>query len=244
MKKELYQFDRLRFMLFCIALALFGLFSNHVSGQERIVPQTKYERELKKDGCGDQLNKKGIKLQEEGLDLFFVQGKTSEAAKLLRKAIKLEPRLIPSYQQLSFYYQQIEHKPKEAIALLEKGIKHCPRAPLLYFSLANCYAHIDRHEEAINYYDTAEQLGMEINPSFFYNRGNSYAKLGKYGEAIADYKRSVDLDPGKLNAWRSLAISYYRYGDKQSASKCAKTLLKLDPEGRFGLWAKDALQNM
>ena len=242
MKEKSYRYIGSWASIYYLVVLILAFSVGFASGQEQTVPKLKYEKKIEVKGCGDQLNKEGLKLQDKGLELFFVKGRTTEAVDLLEKAIKLEPRLFPSYMQLGFYYLEVENNPEKAITLLKKAIEHCSKVPLLYQSLADCYARIEQHHEAIHNYNKAEELGIEPAPPFYYNRGNSYSEVKEYDKAIENYKKAVELDPKKFNAWRNLVIVYYQKGDKKNAIKCAKTLEKLDPKGDFGAWGREAIR--
>ena len=185
-----------------------------------------------------------MKLQNKGLDLFFVTGKTKDAVKLLEQAIELEPRLFPSYLQLCFYYVELEKNPKKAITLIKKGIENCPKVPLLYGSLADSYAQLEQHHEAIDNYNKAEVLGIELVPPFYFNRGNSYTKLKEYDKAIDDYKKALNIDSKHFKAWQNLIIVYYYKGDTHNALEYASKLEKLDSNGKFGVWAKEVIREI
>jgi len=244
MEEKRYIYKKNYSLINCLIAFVLALSFNSVSAQEQIVPKLKYKKELKEKGCGSDLNKEGVGLQDKGLDLFFVKGKTAEAVKLLEQAVELEPRLFPSYSQLTFYYSEVQNNHLKAITLLIKGIKHCPKEPLLYYGLADCYARIKQHQDAINNYNKAKELGMEPAPPFFYNLGNSYAEIKEYDKAIENYKAALKLDPKKFDAWRNLVIAYYQKGDKKNAIKYAQELEKVDAKGDFGAWAREAIKQM
>ncbi len=218
-----------------------------VSGQERITPKLKYEyagKEMQEKGCGCDLNEDGLKLQDKGLDLFFVTGKTKDAVKLLEQAIDLEPRLFHSYLQLCFYYLEVENNPEKAVNLLKKGIGQCPKVPMLYSSLGDSFARMEQHQDAIFNYNKAEELGIDPLPPFYFNRGNSYTKLKEYDKAIENYKKALNLDSKHFKAWQNLIIAYYYKGDTQKSLEYASELERLDSNGKFGVWAKEVIREI
>jgi len=237
-------YSKIWILIHYLFVVIFSSFAFPVLCQEITVPKLKYEKEFKDKGCGNKLNREGLKLQDEGLGLFFTKGKTAEAVNLLEKAIEHEPRLHPSYIQLSSYYLSVGKNPKKAILLLKKGVKHCSRQPILYLSLANAYAFSEQHQEAIINYNKAEEVGMEPTPPFHYNLANSYAKLKEFDKAIDNYRKALSMDEKHFNAWRNLVITYYEKGDKKNAVECARKLEKLDPTGNFDAWAREAIKKM
>jgi tetratricopeptide (TPR) repeat protein len=63
----------------------------------------------------------------------------------------------------------------------------------------------DRVTDAINLYEQLVSDGIE-NPAVFYNLGNAYYRNNQLGPAIANYERSLQLDPNLTSADRNLDI--------------------------------------
>jgi tetratricopeptide (TPR) repeat protein len=223
------------------AKILLAVLAPAATAQERVVPPFKYEFEFKQEGCASNLKPEALELQRRGSDLFWVRGRTLEAVALLEKAVGLEPRLIGAYVNLGTFYALAQNSPGKSVTLLQGAVRHCPQTAALQFSLAEAYAAANQHQEAIKSYHKARELGLELAPSFFYNLGNSHVRLKEWDRAIENYREALSRDPKHLNARRNLAITYYQKGDRKSAIECAQELEKLDPNGKHGAWAREAL---
>lgn len=204
-------------------------------------------------GCGEKLNPKALKVLEranasfrDGVAAQLEQGpKIGDAMPLFEEAISLEPRLISPYLNLAVYYDAAEDNPEKAIALLKKGIGHCPQEPDLYFSAGVMYSHARKYSEAVASYEKALQLKYK-GPleTLHLNLGTNYARLGQYDQAIPHLKKSIEINPTKLDAYQNLSLVYLRKGDPVNARKTAEKLEKLDPGGKYGEWAARMLKDM
>ncbi len=204
-------------------------------------------------GCGENLNPKALEVLERANALFRTavraepkQGpKIGDAMPLFEEAIRLEPRLISPYLNLSVYYDAAEDNPGKALALITKGISHCPQEPDLYFSAGIMYSHAKKYSEAIVSYEKALQLNYKGPLETLYlNIGTNYARLGEYDQSIPYLKKSLEINPTKLDAYQNLSLVYLRKGDRVNARKTAEKLKELDPRGKYGDWATNALKNM
>ena len=83
-----------------------------------------------------------------------------------------------------------------------------------------------------------------LTPAFFYNLGNSHGALKEWDKIIENYSEALAKDPEHFNTRRNLALTYYSKGDRKAAIECAQELEKLDPNGKFGAWAREAAARM
>lgn len=204
-------------------------------------------------GCGENLNPKGLEVLQKANALFHTgitadpkEGpKIGDAMPLFEEAIRLEPRLISPYLNLSVYYDAAEDNPEKALTLLKKGVSHCPQEPDLHFSAGVMYSHAKKYSEAIASYEKALQLNYKGPLETLYlNIGTNYARLGEYDQSIPYLKKSLEINPTKLDAYQNLSLVYLRKGDRLSARKTAEKLKELDPRGRYGEWAAKILKDM
>lgn len=209
------------------------------------------EPQTQRRGCGENLNQKGLDIEIKASQLFRdgVQGKDTakikEAMRLYEEVLKLEPRLISPYVNLSLHYDAGENNPEKALAILKKGLAQCSNEPDLYFALGAVYTSLRQYRDAVESYEKALKLGYQgPQPSLYSNIGNNYARLEGYSNAIFYLKKAIELDPNKFDAYQSLAVVYYRKGEKQNSRETMKKLQALDPKGPFGQWASDALKQL
>jgi tetratricopeptide (TPR) repeat protein len=74
--------------------------------------------------------------------------------------------------------------------------------------------------------------------------GNAYVKLDRKNDAITAYCQALSKDKMHFNARRNLIIAYMQTNKTTLAREEAQRLLELDPNGRFGTWAREALQKI
>ena len=59
--------------------------------------------------------------------------------------------------------------------------------------------------------------------------GNTYFNRGDYERAVAEYRKSVQLDPAHVNSWRNIAAASLEKRDKATASEAVEQLTRLAP---------------
>lgn len=95
-------------------------------------------------------------------------------------------------------------------AVLKAGVELYPNATDIINTLINLYLGSNRNDDALNYINAAIQKDPS-NPQYYFARGCIYEKQD-VEKAIADYNKSVELDPKLFNAYYNLAIVYYNRG--------------------------------
>ena len=71
---------------------------------------------------------------------------------------------------------------------------------------------------------------MKPEDADIYNlRGNAYYKKGEIDKAIADYTRSIEVNPGFATAYYNRGSAYYFEGKIEMASDDYKKALELKP---------------
>lgn len=74
---------------------------------------------------------------------------------------------------------------------------------------------------------------LKANPKdakAYYYLGLVYAGLGEFDQTISYYRKSLELDPGNLRAWRNLGLSLVdTKGDMEEAEQCFEKALALAP---------------
>ncbi|HEX7955332.1 MAG TPA: tetratricopeptide repeat protein, partial [Pyrinomonadaceae bacterium] len=62
--------------------------------------------------------------------------------------------------------------------------------------------------------------------------GNTYFNRGDYDRALAEYRKSVALDPGHANSWRNIAAAAFQKGDKAAAQEAVEQLARIAPQSQ------------
>jgi tetratricopeptide (TPR) repeat protein len=190
------------------------------------------------------LNPNALALKNEGTSLYYQKNQFHEGARMLQKALEIDPRIPSAYNTIMLYYLTVKNDAKTAQEYLERGSEHCPNSPSVHFDLGSVYAQLGEHAKAIEQYKFAEKLGWANKASVFYNMGNAYVKLDRKNDAITAYCQALSKDKMHFNARRNLIIAYMQTNKTTLAREEAQRLLELNPNGRFGTWAREALQKI
>lgn len=140
-------------------------------------------------------DKEALKLEKQGIDLFWEEQKPEEAIEVFNKAFEKEPRLVYAPMYIGLYYRAIEKDNKKAERALEKAIEYHPEIPRFYVELAETYLAFDKHEDAIKNYKSALKAGFPEQAGIFYNIGKAYFDLEEYEDCIEYCSIAMSLDP-------------------------------------------------
>lgn len=131
-----------------------------------------------------------------------------------------------------------------ALSYLQEGIKHCPQSSMLHEDLESLYRKLGELQKSIEEYKIAFKLGVDAKAGTYYNMGNTYNDLKDYPNAILCYRNAISEDTMKLDARRALVGVYYKNGDFKQAREQANIIIRLDPDGKYGTWAREALKHI
>ena len=118
----------------------------------------------------------------------------------------------------------------------EAALQTCSTALKYYQSpqLWNCKAltlySLDRYDSAVNAYDEAIKIAPE-DVWLWNNRGEAYARLQQTEKAVFDFKRAIDLAPGKsFVSWNNLGKLYYQQQEYTQAIEAYEQALTVKPD--------------
>jgi arylsulfatase A-like enzyme/Flp pilus assembly protein TadD len=169
------------------------------------------------------------------------QNRPAEAEAVLREALANNPDSFRVMTALGI--RMIDNgRYDEAIDLLRKSMATIDFDPETWNYLGVAYWNKGLYEEALDAYDRA--LGLDANyPIVFNNRGSLYlARFLKAKQpadltlAVADFKKSVELDPKYASAWNGLGVSLLQSGDIDGALAAWKKAVELKPDFSFALY--------
>ena len=171
------------------------------------------------------------------LEYFDLGLKTSMAYKktnYFTKAIELNPRLAPAYEErgLNYYFQG---KYNEVIEDYTNYIRLVPNKAEAYKMLGTAYLKINNHEKAIVNFDRALELEPEIKGVLGY-RAEAFRMMGRLDEAIDDSTRAIAME-GNLrtlsDAYRTRAKAYLELSQDVLANADLKRAAEIDPRYFF-----------
>ena len=176
-------------------------------------------------------------LDRNAVEYFDLGLKTSMAYKktnYFTKAIELNPRLAPAYEErgLNYYFQGKYH---EVIEDFTNYIRLVPNKANAYKMLGIAYLKTNNYEKAIANFDRALELEPEIKGVFGY-RAEAFRMVGRLDEAIDDSSRAIAMEDNLRNlsdAYRTRAKAYLELGQDVPANDDLKRAAEIDPRYYF-----------
>ncbi|MBA4055080.1 MAG: hypothetical protein C0490_10235 [Marivirga sp.] len=193
---------------------------------EKIITKPSTDRLENKSVQGNMAKPQPIPFEGE-LKNFAVElqnkGSYSDAAKVLEAAIKWYPRSIGSYNELSIVYNKLgrpsppnessflklieEGKIDEAVQAYEKAQAAYPGWIVFGEGKLNDMGYRFMEKQDFKNAVKIFQLNAKAYPTsanVFDSLGEGFMRAGNKKEALANYKKSLDLDPGNTNAKQML----------------------------------------
>jgi protein O-mannosyl-transferase len=146
--------------------------------------------------------------------------------------IKYPVMIIAIIGAIIFSYQAYSRTQvwKNSEVLWTDVIDNYPNSSVAFYNRACYYYNVHNANNALS--DLNNDL--QINPydkEAYYDRGALYTKYYNRNDlAIADYTKTIIIDPAYKNAWFSRALLYYNEGEGDSAMADYNMTIKLDPD--------------
>jgi tetratricopeptide (TPR) repeat protein len=137
-----------------------------------------------------------------------------EAERLLRHALRQSAHLPLAYRGLAPALVRLGRlaEAQAAVRYLEK-IE--PDSPQTWVAIASVATRMLRQEEALDAYERAALLKPD-DPGLLISAGHLQKTLGRRRESEASYKAALGVDPGRAEAWWSLAdLKNYVFSDAE-----------------------------
>ena len=158
-------------------------------------------------------------------------GEHVEAAKLLKKAIKLNPQNPATQYNLA----KALSESKDYVGSLihhEKALQLAPNNPDGWLNYGQTLAYLNRYELALTAFNNA----LSINSNYaeaWRNKALTFSALKRHEEALDCYQTAIKLDPQNAKIWLDLSSSFgalNRYEDALHSCDQALALNKNYPE--------------
>lgn len=112
---------------------------------------------------------------------------------------------------------------KPALVHFQMVIAHS-EDPEASFRVASIMANYNQHKKAIEFYKLSIDKSDEKTPpdtraAQYINRALSYCELQRYKHARDDFIKATEFEPGNLQLWYSIAITYLESGKPEKALK-------------------------
>src|SRR3984893_14875736 len=140
-----------------------------------------------------------------------------DAERLLRHALKHSQYLPLAYRGLAPALLALG-RPEEAQAATRHLVKIEPESPQTWVASAGVATRLMRQQEALEAYERAARLKPE-EVRLRMSVGHVQKTLGRRADSEASYKAALEMDPGRAEAWWSLAdLKNYSFSDAEIAA--------------------------
>jgi adenylate cyclase len=156
---------------------------------------------------------------------------TDNAAKALRlaqKAIAMDESDSYSHSLLGSVYLMMRQHEK-AIAAGKRAVILNPNGAFDHGILGATLSYAEREDEAIDHLKQGIRLDPFPASWYFAALGRCYRQKGQYEEALKEFKKAVQVSPGNIGNYLSLAIIYPLLNRQKEASAAAKKILEMNP---------------
>lgn len=154
-------------------------------------------------------------------------GEHLEAAKLLKKAIKLNP----SNPATQYNLAKALSESKDYVGSLihhEKALQLAPNNPDGWLNYGQTLAVLKRHEQALTAFDKALSLQPQYAEAW-HNKALTLSELKRHEEAIDCFNKGIALQPNNPKEWLDLSCSLGALKRYQEALQACDQALALQP---------------
>ena len=155
------------------------------------------------------------------------EGRTGEAIRCLREALKLDPDHFIALENLGNAYRQ-QKRWDEARRTLEHAIELRAQDPEANYSLAMVYAQTNQPERAFDYLQNALKA-RPTYPEALNNLGVLYLRTHRRDQAVARFEECIRVAPGFDQSYLNLARVYSIESAPEKAREILRALLKQHP---------------
>lgn len=149
-----------------------------------------YEQDLRFELLNDSKNLE--KLAELGRVLYYKKD-CQGAVKIYEKLLNVEPENTEYLGFMGFLCYELENY-KCAIECYNRFLDVAPNDPFVYFLLGNAYSRAGLIKEAINSYDFAIFLDLDIYTAHL-DFAVKYEAMGRFRKALREYIAAYEIDP-------------------------------------------------
>ncbi len=191
--------------------------------------------------------KKALKIEPNNAKVYNTVGALSsanarslkdldEAEASFRKALSLDPNLVPSRMNLARLYISMG-KPESAIKEYEAAIKLQPEKLLAHAELARAYLYAGSLDKATEEAEKTVELSPN-NPVSRATLGTMYARKGQLDKALGEFQGAIELEPTYALGYKNIGYIRLLRGSPDEAIEEYEKALSYRPnyaEAYFGL---------
>jgi len=167
--------------------------------------------------------------------LAYDRGDYVEAERLFRRTMLLRSDFEPAHCDLAAV-MLAQDRPKEALKVIEEArALFKPSFQLEYLMAATC-ARLERYEEALRHFQTAEALAEETAPDrlghgFYFQFGAAAERHGDFSQAERHFRKCLDEKPDFAEALNYLGYMWAERGENlDEARELIERAVELEPE--------------
>jgi tetratricopeptide (TPR) repeat protein len=144
---------------------------------------------------------------------------------------KINPEATEYYRLFNEAYDLLAtNRTAEAVPLLQQALERDPNEPVGHYALATALSLIDREPEAVKEYAKACALNPNPPAAWYDRLALSQARTGDLNGAIANFRKSLTLDPTDAGAEESLGTVLCETGQPQEGFEHLRKAIAMAPD--------------
>ncbi len=158
-------------------------------------------------------------------DAFLSIETSSEWKSLWKNDWYTEDELL--YQEITYLTNSEDYL--DALDLIDQSLGGTADRATLLTARGRVFHHMGNYQNSVQAYTAAIEL-TRMNAESFYGRAGSYMALGKFKDAIPDLKRTLQLQPDKLEIMKELSEANTAAGDFDQAAALIEDYIVYFPD--------------
>ncbi len=155
--------------------------------------------------------------------------KYDESIKLMKEAIKLDPKYTYFYELAFAHYLKADYK--GAIKILDKKKNDTDVSDQLFQLIGNSYDFLGKPEKAIEAYDEGIKKFPNSGPLHL-EKGNVYYIQKEYNKALTNYEIGIDVDPKFPSNYYRATLLYLNSNDEVWGMIYGEIFMNLEPNSK------------
>ena len=144
---------------------------------------------------------------------------------------RINPEATEYYRLFNQAYDLMQtNKTAEAIPVLQQAVQRDPKEPIGHYALATALSLNEREREAAEEYEKACSLNSNPPAAWYDRLAISQAMTGNFTAAIANFRKSLTIDPADAGAEESLGTVLCEAGQTEEGFQHLRKAIAMAPE--------------